>query len=108
MYKKCVFYDELISVYKKEYNQAFKNIDKDWRHTHDYKNLKDLDYQTDQLQPDQPQQLDQSQQPDQLMLGKWVKVTKSRFNVIQSITIEAINNKLKTIVDRKIIQVWKT
>ena len=47
-------------LYKKEYCQTFKNKDK-----HDYKNLKDLDYQTDQLQP------------DELVLPKWVKVAKN-------------------------------
>ena len=43
-----MLYDELISVYKKEYNQTFKNKDEDLRQTYDYKNLKDLDYQTDE------------------------------------------------------------
>ena len=47
-------------------------------------NLKDLDYQLDQLQPDES------------MLPRWVKVTKKRFDVIQSIITESkkINWKL--------------
>ena len=47
-------YDQLIDIYKKEYDQVFKSKDNDWRLKHDYKNLKDLDYQPQQLdQPDQ-------------------------------------------------------
>ena len=40
-----MFYHELVSVYKKEYGQTFKHKDKEWRQKHDYKNLKQLDYQ---------------------------------------------------------------
>ena len=77
-------HEELISIYKREYNQVFKSKDKDWRQKYDYKNLKDLDYQLDQLQPDES------------MLPKWVKVTNNRFDVIQSIITESkkINWKL--------------
>ena len=39
----------------------------------DYKNLKDLDYQPDKVKPDRLQ-------PDQLMLPKWVTVTKNKFD----------------------------
>ena len=35
------FYNELIDIYKKEYNQAFESKDDDWRLKHDYNNLKD-------------------------------------------------------------------
>ena len=42
---------------------------------HDYKNLKDLDYQTEQLQPEQLQ-------PDQLVLPNRVKVTKNKLDEI--------------------------
>ena len=70
--------------------------------THDYKNLKDLDYQPDQQQqPDQPQQSNQPQQSDKLKLPKWVKVSKERFNEILSIFTEPKSNKLKTSVDKK-------
>ena len=51
--------------------------------------MKDLDYLPDQLQP------------DELVLPKWVKVTKNRFNGIGSIITEAKKNKSKTIVDGK-------
>ena len=72
-----MLYKGLIDVYKKKYVQIFKSKDNDWRLKHDYKNLKDLDYQPDQLQqPNQLRQPDQLQQP----IPKWVKVTKSRFD----------------------------
>ena len=51
--------------------------------------MKDLDYLPDQLQP------------DELVLPKWVKVTKNRFNRIRSIITEAKKNKSKTTVDGK-------
>ena len=57
--------------------------------------MKDLDYQPDELQPDQ------SQRPDQLMLPKRVKVTKNRFDEKQSIVTKAKKNKLKTQADGK-------
>ena len=53
--------------------------------------MKDLDYQPDWLQADQPQP-DQLQ-PDQLVLVKWVKMVKNRFNEIQNIVTEAKSNK---------------
>ena len=64
---------------------TFKSEDKNWRLEHDYKNLKDLDYQPDQ-----------SQQSDKLQLPKWVNVSKERFNEILRIVTEVKNNKLKT------------
>ena len=39
-------YDKLVDIYKKEYNHACESKDKDWRLKHDYKNLKDLNYQS--------------------------------------------------------------
>ena len=50
--KASVLYDDLIKIYKKKYDQTFKSKDKDSRLKHDYKNLKDLEYQ-----PDQPHSL---------------------------------------------------
>ena len=63
-----MFYHELVSVYKKEYGQTFKHKDKEWRQKHDYKNLKQLDYEPNELQP------------DELVLPKCVKDTKNRFH----------------------------
>ena len=51
-----MLYDVLIKIYKKENNQVFKSKDKHWKQKHNYKNLKDLNYQPVQIQPDQPQQ----------------------------------------------------
>ena len=85
-----MLYDELIKIFKK-YGQTFKSRDKEWNLKHDYKNLKRLD-----CQPDQLQQSDQPQQPDKLILPKWVQVTKSRFGEIQYIVTDTktINQKL--------------
>ena len=85
-----MLYDELIKIYKK-YGQTFKSRDKEWKLKHDYKNLKRL-----VCQPDQLQQSDQPQQPDKLILPKWVQVTKSRFGEIQYIVTDTktINQKL--------------
>ena len=69
-----------LKAIKRRYNQTFKSRDKKWRLKHVYKNLKDLDYQPDQLQP------------DQLVLPKWIKVTINRFNEIQSLVTEAKKN----------------
>ena len=85
----------LIKIYRKEYNQVFKSKDEDWRQKHDYKNLKDLNYQPDQIQPSQPQQ------PDQSRLPTWVKATKNRFNEMQSIITEAKNSGLVTTISKK-------
>ena len=46
-----MLYDELISIYTKEYNHAFKSKDQIWSQKCDCKNLKDLDCQRDHLQP---------------------------------------------------------
>ena len=76
--KASLLYDELVIIYKKEYNQVFESKDKKSRLKFDNKNLKDLDHQ-----PDQPQQ------SDKLKLTKWVKVSKERFNEILRIVTEA-------------------
>ena len=56
----------MINIYKKEYDQVFESKDKGWKQKHDYKNLKDLEYQQDQpQQPIQPQQPVKPQEPDQ-------------------------------------------
>ena len=83
-----MLYDELVSIYKKEHGQTIKNDEKDWRQKHDYKNLKDLDYQPDELQPDQ-------------LVLEMSKVTKNRFDEIQSIVTEGKSNRLKTSLDKK-------
>ena len=54
--------------------------------------MKDLDFQPNQ-----------SQQPDQLMLTKLVKITKSRLNEIQSRVTEGKKNKLETKTGNKVL-----
>ena len=43
-----LLYEELIGIYKKEYDQTFESKGKELRQKYDYKNLKDLDYQADE------------------------------------------------------------
>ena len=85
-----MLYDELVKIYKKEHGQTFKCKDKEWKLKHDYKNHV-LDYQ-----PDQPQQ------PDQLILPAWVKVTKSGFNEIRSVITKGNESGLMTAIGKKI------
>ena len=44
-----LLYNKWIDMYKKEYEQVFENKDENWRKKHDYKNLKDLSYQADEV-----------------------------------------------------------
>ena len=89
-------YDELLRDYKKEYNQVFKSKDKERRLKYSYKNLEDVDYQPEQLQP------------EQLVLPKWIKVRKNRFGEIQNIVTEAKINKSKAKVGNEFITVNST
>ena len=86
-----LLHDELIRIYKKEYDQVFENKNKKWRLKNDPDNLKDLNYQTDQSQP------------DQIVLRKLVKVSKERFNEILDTVTEAKKNKLNTTWAKKYI-----
>ena len=67
-----LLYDELISIFLKKYDQVFESKDKKWSLKHNHGGLKDLNYQ-----------------PDQLVLPKWVKVSKERFNEILDTVTEA-------------------
>ena len=83
----------MVKIYKKKYGQTFASKDKNSKH--DYKNLKDLDYQLDQLQQsDHPQQSDQP-------IPEWLKATESRLDGIRSMIIEGKKKKLETTVGKK-------
>ena len=86
-----LLHDELIRIYKKEYDQVFENKNKKWRLKNDHDNLKDLNYQPDQSQP------------DQIVLRKLVKVSKERSNEILDTVTEAKKNKLNTTWAKKYI-----
>ena len=79
----------MVNKYKKEYDWVFKSKDEDWRLKHNYKKLKDLDYQ-----PDQPQQHDQSQQPD-LTLPLRIE-SEDEFNRIKNNILDIKDSRLKT------------
>ena len=82
-----MLYDELVSIYKKEYNQVFESKDKEWSLKDNCKNLEDLDY----VPPDELKPVELKS--NELKLPKWVKVSNERFNEIQSIITEAQKNK---------------
>ena len=86
----------MLKIYKREYGQVFESEDnKSWEQEYDYKHLKDLDYQPDQLQqPDQPRQPDQPQQPDQ-ELPLWIE-SEDRFNGLKHRSLSVKDNELKT------------
>ena len=88
-----LLYANLVDIYKKEYDLTFENKDKNWRLKHNYKNLKDLHYQSEQMQ-----------QSDQLVVSKWVITVQSRFNKIQRMVTEGKTNGLKTKVGDKVLE----
>lgn len=61
----------MVKIYKEEYAQTFESKQKAWRQKHAHKNLKNLNYQTDQSQ-----QLDQS-------IPLWVQMSEGEFNSIK-------------------------
>ena len=90
-------YYNWINRYKKEYDQDFENKDEDWRKKHNYKNLKEFDYQTkniDELGIINEDKTDQE-------LPKWIKVPRSVFNEIEDKIIEDNKRGLKTKIDKK-------
>ena len=64
---------------------------------HDDKNLKDY-------QSDKADKADQSQQSDQLMLPRWVKVTKGSFDEIKNVITKSKDSGLVTTIGKKIIK----
>ena len=78
-----MLYDELISIYKKEYNQVFESKDKDWRQKYDHKNMKDLEYQADKAEKaDETDDTDESDEEDEA-IPEWVEVSKNAFDAIK-------------------------
>ena len=89
----------MINIYKKEYEQAFKNKNENWRKTHDYKNLKDFSIQLDEVKKDEADdEIDDER--DQELLPR-IKVTKSRFNEIRDAITKANESKLMTRLKKK-------
>ena len=86
-----MLYDELIRIYKKEYDQVFENKNKKWKLKYDHDKLKDLNYQP------------RSISTDQIVLRKLVKVSKERLNEIPDTVTEAKKNKLNTTWAKKYI-----
>ena len=83
-----LLYDRLIDIYKKEYYQVFESKDEDWRERHDYKNLKDLEYQADKTDEEEKDETDQE-------LPAWIK-SKDEFNELKNYILSIEDNLLKT------------
>ena len=90
-----LLYNKWIDMYKKECEQVFENKDETWRKKHDYKNLKELSYQVDEVNKADVTEKEDEDETDQ-ELPPWIKVPKSRFNEIKDVITRAIESKLMT------------
>ena len=93
-----LLYYELINMYKKEYEQVFENKDENWIKKHDYKNLKDFNYQVDEIKKDEAEK-EKEDKTDQ-KLPPWIKVPKSRFNEIKYVITRSNNSRLMTSIGK--------
>ena len=75
--KASLLYNKWINMYKKEYEQVFENKDENWREKHEYKNLKDFNYQVDEVNKADVTEQEVEDETDQ-ELPPWIKVPKSR------------------------------
>ena len=91
-----LLYNKWIDMYKKEYEQVFENKDENWRKNHDYKNLKDLSYQVDEVN-----KVDVKEKEDEDELPPWIKVPKSRFSEMKDVITRANESKLMTILEKR-------
>ena len=82
-------------MYKKEYEQVFENKDENWRKKHDHRNLKDFNYQVDEVNKVDVTEKEDENETDQ-ELPPWIKVPKSRFNEIKDVITRANEIKLIT------------
>ena len=90
-----LLYNKWVDMYKKECEQVFENKDETWRKKHDYKNLKELSYQVDEVNKADVTEKEDEDETDQ-ELPPWIKVPKSRFNEIKDVITRAIESKLMT------------
>ena len=88
-------YNKWIDMYKKEYEQVFENKDEDWRKKHDFKNLKDFNYQVDEVSKADVTGKEEEDETDQ-ELPSWIKVRKNRFNEIKYVITKANESQLMT------------
>ena len=90
-----MLYNKRIDIYKKEYEQVFENKDESWRKKDDYKNLKDVRYQVDEVNKADATEKEDEDETDQ-ELPPWIKVSKRRFNEIKDVITKANESKLMT------------
>ena len=86
-------------MYKKEYEQILEVRDEDWRKKHDYKNLKDLNYQVDKInkadKADETEKEDKNKHETDQELTPWIE-SKDEFNKLKKPILSVKNDKLTT------------
>ena len=87
-------------MYKKEYEQVFETKDEYWEKKHDYKHLKDFNYQADKVNKEDAPEKENEHETDQ-ELPPWIKVTKYRFNEIRDVITRANESKLMTRLEKR-------
>ena len=90
-----LLYNKWIDVYKKEYEHIFENKGENIRKKYDYKNLKDLSYQVDEVNKADVTEKQDEDGTDQ-ELPPWTKVPKSRLNEIKDVITRGNESKLMT------------
>ena len=82
----CLIMSWLISI--KKCNQIFESKDEDWRKKkHDYKNLKDLDYQVGKTKKEEKEEEAKKDKADEAgqELPPWIK-SNDKFNELRNYT----------------------
>ena len=98
-----MLYYEWVDKYKKRYEQVYGNKDENWRKKHDYKNLKDLSYQLDEVKIDEAEKEkgDENKNETDQELPPWIKVPKSRFNEIKNVITRCNESRLMTGIGKR-------
>ena len=94
-----LLYYELINMYNKEYEQVFESKDKNWKKQHDYKNLKEFNYQVNKADVTEKEEEDEDKTGRKL--PSWIKVSKSRFNKINDEVTKNYESKLISRIGKK-------
>ena len=105
-----LLYYEWIDMYKKEYEDVFKNKDEKWKKKYGYKNLKDFSYQVDKGKKDDTEKKKAEKEKDDedetknekedkdktdQALPSWIK-SKNEFNKLKNYIFSINDSILKT------------
>ena len=86
-------------MYNKEYERVFESKDKNWKKQHDYKNLKEFNYQVNKA--DVTEKEEDAEDKISQKLPSWIKVSKSKFNKINDEVTKNYESKLISRVGKK-------